>query len=464
VYPADTVGVTGVANLWRSGATGQGVDVALIDSGVAPVSGLSGGQVVQGPDLSFESQAGNLAHLDTFGHGTHMASIIVGHDGSVDPARSSTWHNGYSGVAPGARLISIKVADATGATDVTQVIAAIDWVVQHRNTDGLNIRVLNLSLGTDSTQSYVVDPLAHAAEAAWRNGIAVVVAAGNGGTSKTGLTDPAYDPYVIAVGAGDVTPGSSSSRIRPASFTQQGDGTRNPDLLAPGTHIVGLRDPGSFVDANNPGGRSGSRYFLGSGTSQASAYMSGTVADLLSARPDLTPDDVKGVLRGTAKPVRNVSSTIQGAGVLHVQSALSRSMTTSQRWQQSTGGGALEAARGSYHVVHDNQQLTGERDIFGQPVDTGALAAAEEQGSTWSGGNWNGSTWSGSTWSGSTWSTVAWAGSTWSGSTWSGSTWSGSTWSGSTWSGSTWSGSTWSGSTWSGSTWSGSTWSASDWS
>ena len=133
--------------------TGRGVGVALIDSGVAPVEGLTTpGKVVNGPDLSFESQHPEAQYLDTFGHGTHLAGIIAGRDA-----------NSFRGVAPDASVLSVKVATADGATDVSQVIAAVDWVVQHRDDNGMNVRVINLSVGTDSVQSYVLDPLAHAA-------------------------------------------------------------------------------------------------------------------------------------------------------------------------------------------------------------------------------------------------------------------------------------------------------------
>jgi EAL domain-containing protein (putative c-di-GMP-specific phosphodiesterase class I) len=150
---------TGAQAWWDAGYTGRGVDVAVIDSGVAPVAGLDApGKVVQGPDLSLESQSPNLTRLDTFGHGTFMAGLIAAAGG------------GYRGMAPGARIVSLKVATADGGADVSQVIAAIDWVVQHAHDPGLNIRVLNLSYGTNSRQSYLVDPLAYAAEQAWKKG------------------------------------------------------------------------------------------------------------------------------------------------------------------------------------------------------------------------------------------------------------------------------------------------------
>ena len=194
--------LTGATTFWRNGYSGQGVDVALLDSGVLPVEGmLTPNKLVIGPDLSLESQSPTLEDLDTFGHGTHMAGIIAGRDSGTTSSTYATDNTHYLGMAPGSRIVSIKLADAQGNTDVSQVIAAIDWVVTHAQDTGMNIRVLNLSFGTDSTQDYRLDPLAHAAEVAWNSGIVVVVSAGNGGGTTTGLANPAYDPAVLAVGA-----------------------------------------------------------------------------------------------------------------------------------------------------------------------------------------------------------------------------------------------------------------------
>jgi serine protease AprX len=149
--------LTGATDLWACGWTGTGVDVALVDTGVAPVPGS--GTIVNGPDLSLEAQVGAPRSLDGDGHGSHLASIINGRDVdfSVDPTQcrlgpgdrkvtrpTPATSRGFSGVAPGARVVNVKVGDADGAVDATQVIAAIDWVVQHRNTEGRNIRVLAL--------------------------------------------------------------------------------------------------------------------------------------------------------------------------------------------------------------------------------------------------------------------------------------------------------------------------------
>jgi serine protease AprX len=455
--------------LWKAGYLGQGVDVALIDSGVAPVEGIRD-RLVYGPDLSFDSQADNLRYLDTYGHGTHMAGIIAGRDASIQPGHEDEdIDNAFLGVAPKARIVSVKVASASGATDVSQVIAAIDWVVQHRNTDGLNIRVLNLSFGTDGTQSYLLDPLTYAAEVAWRKGIVVVVSAGNSSFGTNRLNNPAFDPFVITVGADDTNGTNDPKDDSIPVWSARGDSTRRPDLVAPGASVVSLRAAGSYLDLAHPSALVGaSRFFKGSGTSQAAAEVSGAAALLLSQRPNMTPDQVKLLLKSTAVRLPNADPQGQGAGLINLKAAKDASTPLALLAQQvfvaAAGLGTLEGARGSVHVVDGDAVLAGELDIFGATFDTSVWASASLAGNTWSGGVWSGNTWSGNTWSGNTWSGNTWSGNTWSGNTWSGNTWSGNTWSGNTWSGNTWSGNTWSGNTWSGNTWSGNTWSGGTWS
>jgi serine protease AprX len=454
----------GAQDWWNVGYTGAGVDVALIDTGVAPVPALSGnGKIVNGPDLSFESQNPSLQYLDTNGHGTFMAGIIGGNDGQPD---------GYSGVAPDSRILSVKVGDADGGVDVSQVIAAIDWVVQHRYDNGMDIRVINLSYGTDSTQPYEIDPLAFAVEQAWRAGIVVVTAAGNTGAGS-GLADPAYDPLLIAVGAADTMGTASMSDDQPASFSATAPrcrpwNCRPPTILAPGAHMQGLRDPGSYIDQNNPSAALGDLYFRGSGTSEAAAYVTGAVALLLQKYPDLTPDQVKDMLVASTNRLRGYSLLWQGPGELDLSDLLSARVPSGHHWWEprgrfSSGIGSLELSRGTDHLSMNGVVLQGEQDIFGHPFNSRAMAALEAAGSSWSGGMWNGSNWTGSSWSGSSWSGSSWSGSSWSGSSWSGSSWSDLDWSGSSWSGSSWSGSSWSGSSWSGSSWSGSDWAGDQW-
>ena len=427
---------TKLLEMWQHGYTGQGVDVALIDSGVAPVDGLAM-QVINGPDLSFDSQAANLADVDTYGHGTHMAGLIAGRDSSIPPGKEDEQvDNRFVGAAPGARIVSLKVAASDGATDVSQVIAAIDWVVQHRASDGLNIRVLNLSFGTDGTQSYLEDPLAYAVEVAWLRGIVVVVSAGNSGFGTAQLNNPAYDPYVIAVGADD-TKGTDDPKddVIPAWQTR-GNATRHPDLVAPGKSLISLRDPGSFVDEANPGARVGSsRFFRGSGSSQAAAIVSGAVATVLEQHPELTPDQVKALLMTTAVPLPNADPVAQGAGLINLHRAREAKISTIgaavQTWPRSSGTGSLQLARGSVLTEDEGVVLQGEQTIFGDAWDGGAWASSSFEGTSWTDGVWNGRTWSGRTWSGESWSGRTWSGRTWSGRTWSGNGWSAGEWGGS---------------------------------
>jgi serine protease AprX len=256
--------VIGARQVWATkdasgkAITGQGVTVALLDTGIASVSGLNGvGKVMAGPDLSLEANSPTLSGGDNFGHGTHMAGIIAARDavtvdattGQPKPADASV----QLGVAPDARVLSVKLGTRDGSTDVSQVIAGLDWVVQHRNDNGMRIRVLNLSFGTESTQSYLIDPLAAAVENAWQHGIVVVVSGGNDGITAKALTNPAIDPFVIAVGASDPMDLVAGWKVpQVASFSSHGTLARHVDLLAPGTSIASLRAPGSFIDANHP--------------------------------------------------------------------------------------------------------------------------------------------------------------------------------------------------------------------
>lgn len=456
--------------LWDEGITGEGVDVALIDTGVLPVNGLTHpGKVINGPDLSFESQSDDLRYMDTMGHGTHMAGIIAGRDdGSSTPGSHS--HSDFMGVAPDARLVSVKVANAVGATDVSQVLAAIDWVVQHRNDDGMNIRVLNLSFGTDGTESYLTDPLTYAVEVAWRKGIVVVAAAGNSGYGNEMLNNPAYDPHIIAVGADDTMGTNRMDDDVIPEWSSKGDGVRNPDVVAPGRSIVSLRAPGSYIDdVFGSTGYVSDRFFKGSGSSQAAAMVSGAAALMLEENPSLTPDQVKYLLRSTAKQLKAADSIAQGKGLVDVYEAAKAPVPSTsaalQPYPYGDGSGSLHLSRGTA-IVEDEEgtELTGEQNIFGDAWDGRTWANLSWDGRTWAGGDWLGRTWAGRTWAGRTWAGRTWAGVAWDGRTWAGRTWASDNWFGKTWAGRTWAGDSWAGRTWAGRTWAGRTWADESWS
>jgi subtilisin family serine protease len=462
---------TGAQAYWKAGYTGKGVDVAVIDTGTAPVPGLAtSGKLVNGPDLSFESQAKNLRYLDTYGHGTHMAGIIAGRADAALAGKYPGDTTNFLGMAPDARIVSVKVADAMGAADVSQIIAAIDWVVQNKTTGGLNIRVLNLSFGTNTTSPYTIDPLCHAVEAAWRKGITVVAATGNAGFYMTpggpGLTSPARDPYVLSVGATDTNKTLLTSDDAVASFSSSGvvgtGGTKNPDLVAPGKSIISLAVPGSYIDQTyGAAGAVTGGFMRGSGTSQATAVVSGAAALVLSQHPTWTNNQVKALLTTTAKSLTagTLTPAAQGQGTLDLAKAVGvTSVAAAYSYTNATGTGTLESARGTAHLVDNGLVLNGERDVFGDAVSTATLAASRAAGTAWTGGTWNGRMWSGSSFTGSNWTATTWSGRMWSGRMWSSEVWSGRMWSGRMWSAGTWTGRMWSGDGWSGNTWSSAGW------
>ncbi|MGI5240313.1 S8 family serine peptidase [Dactylosporangium sp. CA-139066] len=433
--------------------TGKGVGVALIDTGVASVPGLPAAQIVNGPDLSFESQAANLRYLDSYGHGTHMAGIIVGNDTA----------SGSKGIAPDVKLTSVKIGTATGAVDVSQMIAAIDWVIQHRFDDpAAPIRVLNLSYGSGGATQSWTDPLQFAVQKAWKAGIVVVAAAGNNGNAAGALTNPAMDDSILSVGATATNGTATTADDTLATFTNLAIGTAGQvDLLAPGTSIASLRDPGSNVDNLYPDARVGTTLFKGSGTSQATAVVSAAAALLLQAKPAATPDQIKDwlVKGGSALPLGTAKTL--GLSALNVNGALARTGTTPAPYtgSLSTGSGSLQGSRGTASLTLDGVRLTGERTIWGS-FQTSLWAKSTTP--SWSGGLWLGYRLAGDDWTGTSWASKTWAAGTWTAAPWAGSAttgWSDPAWSGRTWSGRTWSAGTWSGRTWSSDGWSGGTWS-----
>jgi serine protease AprX len=191
---------TGAAQLAASGDTGQGVTVAVLDTGVDNLPDLSG-RLIGGVDLT----GGNNPYQDDYGHGTFVAGLIAGNGASSDGQ--------YPGEAPGANLVSIKVAGANGTTRLGTLILALQWAVDHRG--GYGIKVLNLSLGFHPTESTVLNPLDRAVEAAWNTGITVVASAGNAGPFNGTILSPGDDPLVITVGAQDdmATPSASDDEM-----------------------------------------------------------------------------------------------------------------------------------------------------------------------------------------------------------------------------------------------------------
>ncbi|HVF76184.1 MAG TPA: S8 family serine peptidase [Acidimicrobiales bacterium] len=433
--------VVGSDDMDQAGHRGAGVTVALIDTGVADVPDLAGRVLpvtddITGAVSACQNLSGEAGCADSYGHGTFIAGLIAG-NGASSGGR-------WKGAAPEANLVSVKIAGRDGSADVSGVIAGIQWVVSFK--DRYNIRVLNLSLGTDSTQSYKVDPLNYAVERAWDAGIVVVVSASNRGPAAGTIAKPGDDPLVVTVGATDDrgTPGLGDDLV--PDFTSRGptaaDGLAKPDVTAPGAHVVSLRAPGSEVDTRFPNYVDGA-YRQGSGTSMAAGVVSGVVASMLSAQPAMTPDRAKYALMSTARRAASDDANTVGAGTVDAYEAAfsAPAGVANVGVVRSSGLGSLDASRGTVRIqAGDPLRTVVEGTLTAQLLLWDPVAFT---GSSWYGSSWYGSSWYGSSWYGSSWYGSSWYGSSWYGSSWYGSSWYGSSWYGSSWYGSSWYGSSW---------------------
>jgi serine protease AprX len=417
------------ASTWQqTGNTGAGVGIAVLDTGVSAVQDLSG-RLMQGPDLSGE---GNNA-VDSFGHGTVMAGIAAG-DGKAAGASPRT------GVAPGANVISVKVAGANGATDVSTVLAGLSWVGAFKDT--YNIKVLNLSWGVPSTQDPSIDPIDYAVERLWGLGVTVVVAAGNSGPSSGTILKPGDDPLVLTVGAYDDKADARAANDVVPAWSSQGptaQGRAKPDLVAPGRTIIATRSPGSTIETTNPNALVGTAYIKGSGSSEATAVTSGAAALLLGAHPTWTPDQVKYALTSTASRIAGVATTVQGAGRIQISAAVNTAPGQPvQQVSSALGTGSLAAARGAMSPVSitcngQTKVLNDETTTWCAPWDSSAWTSSAWTSSAWTSSAWTSSAWTSSAWTSSAWTSSAWTSSAWTSSAWTSSAWTSSAWTSSAW-------------------------------
>jgi serine protease AprX len=310
---------------WQSGWDGTGVGVAVIDSGIAPKHDLTGPNGTTSRVVYSESFVTGMDASDGYGHGTHVAGIVgsAGRDSSgIGFTRT------FKGVAPNVNLINLRVLDQNGAGLESGVIAAIQRAIDLKST--YNIRVINLSLGRPVFESYTLDPLCQAVEAAWKAGIVVVTAAGNFGRDNSlgthgygTIASPGNDPYTITVGAMNAKGTVWTSDDTIATYSSKGptlvDHIVKPDLVAPGNQVISLQAPNSTLALNpkllisdaifaaDASGKS-SNYLRLSGTSMATPVVSGAAALLLQQNPSLTPDQVKARLMKTATKTLNLYS------------------------------------------------------------------------------------------------------------------------------------------------------------
>jgi serine protease AprX len=310
----------------ESSLKGAGVTIAVIDSGVAQHAEIQ--TLVASVDLvgHYDPTFDPGRSTDPNGHGTHVAAIMVGDGGHSQDHR-------LVGVAPEAGLVSLRVLDAQGRGVASDMLAALDWVLDHKDEYG--IRVLNLSLGHPVYEPAAADPLVQAVEALWDAGVVVVCSAGNNGRDGYGtISSPCNARKAITVGAlndrntldpSDDTVATYSSR-GPTAF----DRVAKPDLLAPGNKIVAARSPWSHLDqafperrvADDPGVPDVKEHYEMSGTSMAAPMVAGAAALMLQQEPWLGPGTVKARLMRSARKVALGNPFVTGAGVLDILGAL----------------------------------------------------------------------------------------------------------------------------------------------
>ncbi len=357
-----------------SAATGKGVGVAVIDTGIAgtlPDFRTSQTNSTSRVVATVATNPYATGDNDSYGHGTHVAGIIAGNGGNRPD--SDALHGSYVGVAPDANLISVKVADEKGDATLLDVIYGLQFAVD--NKDAYNIRVINLSLESTQAQSYKTDPLDAAAEAAWFSGIVVVAAAGNRGSAADAVGyAPGNDPYVISVGGVDDQGTKNTIDDAIADWSSRGttqDGFAKPDVLAPGAHIVSNLSPKSAFTSMCPSCIVDGQYIRAGGTSMAAPMVAGAIADMLEERPGLTPNQVKAAVLANG---RNV------------------------------GGSSLDEVSVNNLVFGYVPTTNPNAGLTPSTLIDSATGGIDYTKSRWSKSRWSRSSWSRSSWSRSSWS------------------------------------------------------------
>ncbi len=405
--------------VWPRGVTGRGVTVAVLDSGVArdPDLVASGNRILA--SVTFTS--GDPTTPDDGGHGTHIAGTIAG-DGTNSAGQ-------YVGIAPRANIVDVKVLDAQGRGRVSSVLAGFQWVLA--NKDRYNIRIVNLSLGAPPIGTYRSDPLATAAEIAWHNGLVVVAASGN--TGGDGVESPGIDPYVITVGSTDdevTLPLADDVLAWFSSFGTPPLSTAKPDLVAPGRQVIAPRVPHSALDQLLPdhvvNAANGSTYFRLTGTSMATAVVSGAAALLLQQRPGLTPDQVKQLLVGNTQGFGgNDSAPGAGAGLLDVYraSAAAPSGTTNRGLRPADG-----FARVVYPLLYGRPLVWKDPTYLGQDWSRLLWSALDWAAPAWDNIAWDNIAWDNIAWDNIAWDNIAWDNIAWDNIAWDNIAWDNIAW------------------------------------
>ncbi len=311
----NAVKTLGVDKLWEKGFTGKDVTIAVIDTGIYPHKDFEG-KIIGFKDFC----NGYKEAYDDQGHGTHVAGDSAG-TGAMSAGK-------YKGTAPDAKLVGVKSLDKNGAGKFSDIIKGIQWVVQ--NKDKYNIKVMNMSLGGPAFMSYKEDPIAQAAQKALDAGIVPVIAAGNSGPKPGTVGSPGNNPNVLTVGAFDDKNTIERYDDEIAKFSSRGptkiDNLEKPNILSPGVNITAATSYGSPLDTHPSIPHAGPDYITISGTSMATPIMAGIVADIVQARPDLSPKEIIEIFTSTASKMPGLDGNQQGSGVVQPEIALAKAL------------------------------------------------------------------------------------------------------------------------------------------
>jgi serine protease AprX len=415
----------GVRDVWAMGYTGAGIGVAVIDSGISNDSDLNINRQV-----SFNPNSRSIS--DVYGHGTHVAGIIGG---------NGTDSNGlYKGVAPDVDLFGLKISDESGLAYESDTVDAMQWVFD--NKDDYNIRVVNLSIQSTVEQSYHDSALSAAAQILWFNGVVVTAATGNwyGGNIYPLNAAPANDPFVITVGAVDEKGTTRIKDDRATTFSVWGltqDGFFKPEIFAPGQDIYGVLSKdsswaGQYPDrVVNIDGKP--EYFRISGTSMATPMVSGAVALLLQAEPDLTPDQVK-------YRVMNAKNWAGSSPYLSIYKMLTTPTT------ESTNQGIVpHMLLAKMALIAYWSSQNGEENIDWESVDWDAVNwdAVDWDAVNWNAVNWNAVNWNAVNWNAVNWNAVNWNAVNWNAVNWNAVNWNAVNWNAVNWNAVNWNAVSW---------------------
>jgi serine protease AprX len=429
--------IRAMMGMTADGDEGRGVTVAVVDTGIAKVPDLAG-QVSDRVDLT-GTGAG-----DGYGHGTFMAGLIAG---------TGAASNGlYRGVAPKAKLVDVKVADAKGNTDLITVLRGLQWVSDQGDVD-----VLNLSLSSESPLPYQIDPLTQALESLWQHGVTVVVPSGNDGPDTGSVTSPGNDPMLLTTGGLDVTSTTGRGDDVVGVWSGRGptwQGDAKPDVVTAGGHTVSLRSPGSVVDVANPSARVDTAYFRGSGTSMAAAVASGVIADALAIQPKLGPDAVKNLVTSTAYSA--------GAGGLDAKKIISaaaswKASKNQVQYDQDTATVGKDAKR---WATFSKAIVDGDKDAA-----TRAWAALSPDSRDWAARSWAQLDPAARSWAARSWAARSWAGagSEWAARSWAARSWAARSWASDDWAARSWASDDWTARSWAADDWAARSWAADQW-